>query len=90
MHQIFELWFKLIIHELVEASELLEQAFVPEVHLLPPSPSLLSLLSTAALLLFTASALSSTRAAAIPLSFLKSVSAAAVTLPERCCCCDTS
>lgn len=30
VHQIFELWFKLIIQELIEASELLEQSFVPE------------------------------------------------------------
>jgi len=30
VHQIFELWFKLIIHELVEASDLLNKAHVPE------------------------------------------------------------
>ena len=31
VHQVFELWFKLIIQELIEASQLLEQSFVPEV-----------------------------------------------------------
>merc|ERR1712166_671813 len=30
VHQIFELWFKLIIQELIESSELLKQSFVPE------------------------------------------------------------
>ena len=31
VHQVFELWFKLIIQELIEASQLLEQSYVPEV-----------------------------------------------------------